>query len=91
MRKVYVREDPELTADFPGKRAAHVAITTRDGARVEHFAPYRKGDPEAPLTDDEIDAKFIELVVPVRGEGEGHALLRKLWELETIQLDALAL
>ncbi len=91
MRKVYLREDPALTADFPGKRAAHVAITTRDGARMEHFAPYRKGDPEAPLSDAEIDAKFIELVVPVRGEREGHELLRKLWALDTLPLSALAL
>ncbi|MEO7742101.1 MAG: MmgE/PrpD family protein [Usitatibacter sp.] len=90
MRKVYVREDPALTADFPGKRAAHVAITTRDGSRIEHFAPHRKGDPEAPLTDEEIDAKFIELAVPVRGEREGRELLGKLWKLETLSLSSLS-
>ena len=91
MRKVYVREDPELTRDFPGKRAAHVAITTSDGSRVEHFAPYRKGDPEAPLSDAEIEAKFIELVVPVRGERESRDLLAKLLVLERGSLADLGL
>jgi 2-methylcitrate dehydratase PrpD len=91
MRKVYVREDPALTARFPGQRAAHVAITTRDGTRIEHFAPYRKGDPEAPLSDAEIDAKFRELVAPVLGDARCEALLGKLWVLETLPLGALRL
>ncbi|MBC8024000.1 MAG: MmgE/PrpD family protein, partial [Burkholderiales bacterium] len=84
MRKVYLREDPEYTADFPGKRAAHVAVTTTDGERIEHFAPYRKGDPEAPLTDAEIDAKFIELAGPVVGDTRTRELLGLLWKLDTL-------
>lgn len=84
MRKVYLREDPAYTADFPGKRAAHVAITTTDGKRVEHFAPFRKGDPEAPLTDADIEAKFLELAGPVIGEPHARTLLEQLWSLETL-------
>jgi 2-methylcitrate dehydratase PrpD len=91
MRKVYLREDPALTARFPGQRAAHVAITTRDGTRLEHFAPYRKGDPEAPLTDREIDAKFAELVVPVVGEEKARELLAQLWTLDDAMVSALKL
>jgi len=84
MRKVYLREDPAYTAAFPGQRAAHVAITTTDGQRVEHFAPYRKGDPEAPLTDAEIEAKFLELAGPVIGDAHAHRLLKQLWKLDTL-------
>jgi len=84
MRKVYLREDPACTADFPNKRAAHVAITTTDGERVEHFAPYRKGDPESPLTDADIEAKFMELAAPVIGEAPARALLAQLWKLDTL-------
>ena len=83
MRKVYLREDPAHTADFPGKRAAHVAVTTTHGERIEHFAPYRKGDPEAPLSDADIDAKFLELVGPVIGEAQSRELLARLWKLDT--------
>lgn len=84
MRKVYLREDPAYTAEFPGKRAAHVAVTKTDGERIEHFAPYRKGDPEAPLTDAEIDAKFIELAGPVVGDARTRELLGLLWKLDTL-------
>lgn len=82
MRRMVLREDPALTAKFPGQRAARVAITTRDGKRHEYFQPFRKGDPEAPLTDAQIDAKFIELAGPVIGEHEAAGMLATLWKLE---------
>ena len=84
LRKVTLKEDPALTATFPNQRAARVTITTRAGERLEHFAPYRKGDPEAPLSDADIDAKFMELVGPVLGDGEAASLLASLWKLETL-------
>ena len=84
LRKVELREDPALTATFPGQRAARVVVTTRDGRRHEHFAPYRKGDPEAPLSDADIDAKFLELVAPVTGDAKARGLLAQLWRLDTL-------
>jgi 2-methylcitrate dehydratase PrpD len=91
VRKVSLREDPGFTREFPGKRAAHVAIALRDGRRVEHLSPYRKGDPEAPLSDADIEAKFEELAAPVIGEARCRELLAKLWKLETLPVSALAL
>jgi 2-methylcitrate dehydratase PrpD len=84
LRKVALAEDPALTAAFPHQRAARVAIVTNAGERLEHFAPCRKGDPEAPLTDADIDAKFMELVGPVLGEGDAAALLASLWKLDAL-------
>lgn len=84
LRKVTLKEDPTLTASFPNQRAARVTFITSRGERLEHFAPYRKGDPEAPLSDADIDAKFMELVGPVLGAGEAALLLASLWKLETL-------
>src|SRR5258708_9598196 len=67
LRQVALHEDAALTAAFPGQRAARVLISSA-GQRFEHFAPYRKGDPEAPLGDAEIDAKFLELAGPLISE-----------------------
>ena len=39
-------------------RAARVAIETHDGRSEDFLQPTRKGDPEAPLTDAELDDKF---------------------------------
>ena len=83
MERIEVALDPELDAAFPRQRAARVAIDARDGRREEHLQPTRKGDPDAPLSDAELDAKYLELAVPVIGEGKAKALLQKLWKLES--------
>jgi 2-methylcitrate dehydratase PrpD len=81
LRRVTLREDPALTAKFPGQRSARVAVTTKSGQRHEHFSPTRKGDPDDPLTDADLEAKFLELAVPVIGDAAARDLLVKLWGL----------
>ncbi len=82
MAKIEVTIDPELDAAFPQQRAARVAITARDGRQEEFLQPTRIGDPEAPLSDAQLDEKYLELAVPVIGESKAKALLQKLWTLE---------
>jgi hypothetical protein len=43
-----------------------VAITAR-GRREELLQPTRKGDPEMPLSERELEQKFMELAAPVAG------------------------
>jgi 2-methylcitrate dehydratase PrpD len=82
MRRIDVAIDPELDAAFPARRAARIAIESRDGRRGEHLQPTRKGDPEAPLSDAELEHKYLELASPVLGEERARALLARLWVLE---------
>jgi len=77
-----VRLDPQLDAAFPAQRAARVAILAR-GRREEHLQPTRIGDPDAPLSDAQLEEKYLELAVPVLGEGRARDKLRQLWSLET--------
>lgn len=73
--------DPEVDAGFPGRRAARVTITLRDGRVLTHLQPDRKGDPELPLSDADLEGKLIELAGPVIGEQEARALLARIWAL----------
>ena len=82
MERISVAVDPELDAAFPGQRAARVVIETRDGRLLEHLQPNRKGDPEEPLSDAELERKFMELSSPVIGEERARALLDCLWTLD---------
>ncbi|CAN7730072.1 2-methylcitrate dehydratase PrpD [Variovorax paradoxus] len=82
MERISVTVDPELDAAFPGQRAARVLITMRDGRCFEHLQPNRKGDPEEPLSDAELEDKFMELSSPVIGSAPARALLDRLWTLE---------
>ena len=81
MHKVSVSLDPELDATFPRQRAARVAITAR-GRREELLQPTRKGDPDLPLSDAEVEEKFMELAAPVLGKQGAQSLLARLWKLE---------
>lgn len=91
MRRITVVEDPALTAGFPSMRAARVAVVTDDGVAHEHFSPYRKGDPEAPLSDAELNDKFDELAGPVLGTARSIQLRQAVWALESMNVRDLAL
>ena len=79
------------SAGFPVQRAARVRLLLDDGRTLEHFAPYRRGDPEAPLSDSELDDKFDELVGPVIGAAATTTLRQRLWQLDRLDLSALEL
>lgn len=85
MARVAVVQDREAEARFPALRAAEVAITMRDGQVRRHRQPTRRGDPDFPLSDDEIDAKFRMLAAPVVGGRNAAALSRVLWRAGTLE------
>ena len=80
--RVSVAVDPELDAAFPGQRGARVRIHLHDGRTVERFRHTRKGDPDLPLTDEELTGKFRDLVEPVLGGAASDVLASRLWSLE---------
>ncbi len=84
MSGVTVELDPELADAYPARRAAKLRVTLRDGRVLERFQPTRKGDPDAPLSDADLSAKFEELVAPVLGAGPASALLEALWHGDAV-------
>jgi len=91
MARITIGVDPALDKAFPGQRAARVTIRARDGRVESLLQPTRKGDPDAPLSDKELDAKFVELCTPVCGAAQAGGLLARLWQVEQLgQLEALA-
>lgn len=91
MARVRLNSDPDLSAGFPLMRAARVTVCTEDGQRLQHFSPSRKGDPEAPLSDADLNDKFDELVMPVIGHKPAQRLRNQLWQLDRIDLTELQL
>ncbi|MBT7943179.1 MAG: MmgE/PrpD family protein [Alphaproteobacteria bacterium] len=82
IEKIEVADADDLSAEFPKRRAARIHIEATDGRRFEHYSPTRKGDPDNPLTDDELAEKFLELCGPVLGATGAGVLLGALWRLE---------
>ncbi len=91
MSRVSLRADPELSAKFPGMRSSRVSVRMRDGHEFFWFQAHRKGDPEDPLSDGELDAKFMELAAPVIGEQAARRLRERLWRAEALRLPELEL
>jgi len=61
MAKVVTVKDASIEATFPKEWPARVVIELVNGLRHEKFVRYPKGDPENPLTWDEMIAKFRAL------------------------------
>lgn len=56
-QKVTVNEDPVLTAESPQKRIAIVNVCMKDGSVLTNRVDYAKGDPENPMTQEELEEK----------------------------------
>jgi 2-methylcitrate dehydratase PrpD len=74
MPKVRVTEDPDLTAAYPRRRMARLNVTLSDGRALCHFQTVRRGDPEDPLSDADLAAKFDELTAGVLAPGTANGL-----------------
>lgn len=62
-RKVKVIEDENLTAQSQAVRGAKVTIYLKDGNLYEASCLYPKGEPEHPLTQEELEEKFRGLAM----------------------------
>ena len=82
MAKVSCYIDKDAERAFPSRRSAIVTIKTTSGEIYEHYAPTRKGDPDDPLDDYELEEKFRELSEPVIGVKPAEELRQRVWALE---------
>jgi len=69
-KRVEIKEEPALTSLVPDKRPAIVEILTKDGNKFQERVDLPKGEPENPLTNEEIKKKFVELASCCRSKEE---------------------
>ncbi|QDL38621.1 MmgE/PrpD family protein [Rhodoferax sediminis] len=91
MRLCTLEAVPELGQRFPSRRDTRVTIRTTDGAEFAEFRAFRRGDPEFPLADAELDAKFEALSAPVIGAARAQALRAQVWRLDELRVRDLRL
>jgi 2-methylcitrate dehydratase PrpD len=85
-RRIDVVVDPEIDARKATSYGAAISLTTRDGHRYLASVPTPKGAPENPLSDKDVEEKFLALSVPVIGSTAAHKILSAVWEIETVDL-----
>ena len=84
MTRITLTTDPECQGNFPDLRSAKVEIETTDGRVVSHYAPTRKGDPDAPLSDAELEDKYRDLAADVLGADGAESLLAAIWSIDAM-------
>jgi 2-methylcitrate dehydratase PrpD len=76
--------DPALrTAKI--KRGGIVEITTTDGAALREHVELVRGRPGNPMSDEEIEKKCTDLMVPILGETQTKELIDRVWNIEKIR------
>ena len=84
-RRVTVREAPEFTAMTPARRPARVRLHMADGSQREATVTASKGDPDRPMSAQELREKFEGLVRPVVGAEATDLAWEKLGRLSGLQ------
>ena len=82
--RVKVTEDLQFTALTPKQRPAKVSLLYRDGTFVEHQVMGSKGDPDQPMSLDELKTKFYALADSSLGSKQAAGLWSRLNDFEEI-------
>ena len=82
MQRVSCRKNPELDREFPRKWAAEVTLLSKQGETFQARIDYPKGDPENPLTWDELTDKFQDLTRPVFDREHRGRIITRVRSLE---------
>jgi 2-methylcitrate dehydratase PrpD len=88
-KRIELRGDDALTQAMP-RREGIVELKLRDGRELVHHTRAVRGTPENPMSRDEVEAKALDLVMPVVGAARSAKLCAAIGSIEKIR-DARAL
>jgi len=83
LKRITVREDPDLTAMYPGSIANRVTVKLSSGEVLSKQVNDPRGHPKNPMTDEEIEAKFRTLTGRHFSKGQAARLLKRVWGLQS--------
>jgi 2-methylcitrate dehydratase PrpD len=67
MANTSVSADSALDAGYPNRRPALVTVTLADGSVLRHGLDHARGEPENPMSRDDIVRKFDTVAAPIYG------------------------
>ncbi len=79
---VTLAEDDEFSRRFPAERWARVRVVLADGRSLVSEPARARGNPENPLSEDELRAKYRELATPVLGAERAARIERAVGALD---------
>lgn len=82
--KINLVVDESVEKEFPMGYASIVEIKTIDGKEYVQRTDYAKGDPENPVSWDDIEKKFIKLTGKMFPTKKAHEIINKIKQLEDV-------
>lgn len=85
MEKVNIHIDEQADASYPKVgRPADITIRFKDGSKVNHRVEQPYGEPDNPMSDQDLEAKARNLVHPIIGEAHTSAFIESIWKFESL-------
>src|SRR6266550_3134589 len=81
LENVKVTRNAELSALYPGAVANIVHVTLKDGRTLTKRVDYPLGNAKNPVSDVELERKFLHLVAPALGRDHSAKILDQAWSL----------
>src|SRR5438105_3583802 len=82
LENVKVTRNAELSSLYPGAVANIVHLTLKDGRTLSKRVDYPLGHAKNPLSDVELERKFLHLVAPALGRDHSAKILQQAWLLD---------
>ena len=79
--RVSVHVDPELDRAYPARRPTRVTIAMRGGDELSATIDSPRGEPDAPISDTELERKLHELCAPIAGAQACERIVELAWSL----------
>lgn len=86
-KKVHINEIPEFSALSPKKRIAEVKLTSYKGHTYTCRIDYAKGDPENPMSWEEVERKYYDLMQISNRTENADKILEIINHIETMACD----
>jgi 2-methylcitrate dehydratase len=83
--RIKVTEDPELDKLYPGARPADLEICTTSGQAYQNRVDYPRGDPNNPMSEEEVQLKFRKLARPLMREKRIQKIIDTVGRIEQVE------
>ncbi len=84
VNKITIEVDPEIQKLYPNPRSLVLEINTKDNRVFSHRVDYPKGDPENPMSDSELEEKFLDITEEALGRDKACLLMERLWSIDEV-------
>lgn len=85
LARTSVSVDPVFDRAYPDQWPARITVTLQGGTEVTETVTHPLGDPESPMSEEDLVAKFIALASPVTGEDVARTLAGRAVRLEELK------